>query len=267
MSYEETEVQEGAVETGLEDNQKADNSAKGGSRPTETVNQTGSSANTPTEHLPFDKDPKVQRYLEKMLNKERRQFEEKFKSYEERLNQRQQAPTGNSTQPGLTPEEQQAVDMLIEKISMSPKALEKLGLTKINSLEERFNQSNSAAMEQAMESDLSSVVSEYASKYGYEADDLQDQLLDYMANDPWLSGKQYHKGAMQKVAKLFFADKGKELAERETNLKLIKEKQTKQQNGTEAPSKGNSGKPSTNEKNLKDYLLRRVREEGGEVAL
>lgn len=237
---------------------------------TETVTQQGG-AETPatdtTTSLPFHKDPEVQKYIDRQLSKREQNWSKQVQELKDAYTKQLEAFNQNRSNAGkpevdkLPPEQEQALEQLVSMLG--PRLREKLGLGKIGELEKQLNSINQAGSLEAFEAEMSGVTKEYAEKYGYDAKELDEELRNYIETDPWFADKSYTKGSLIKAAKLYFADKGQELAERQANLKLIKEQKEKKQNTTEAPTKTTGNKSGSKHKRLEDFLDERVQSEGG----
>ena len=218
--------------------------------------------------LPFGKDPEIAKYIERqvarregLFTRELQELKDSYLNKMEEFASRTSSPTQPASQ--VTAEQDNALNQLADMLFNHPKIREKYGLDEINRLKEQFSSKASEETSSAYEGEMASVVDQYTDKYGYEKEDLREQLEDFIAQDPWLAGKNYNKGAIAKIAKLFFSDKSQELADRASNLKLIKEQKEKKAAATETTSSGTKGKEGVKDKTLESYLDRRVSEEGG----
>lgn len=243
--------------------------AKPAESPTvESAVQPDGAAKPVAEKLPFHKDPEVQEYLSKMLSRKERDWDEKFKSRDEEYTRRLEQLSRPTSVTSATPEQQQkeeAIRLLAKELLGHPDVRKEYGLDEIKSLRDQFQSSLKESNRKVFDSEMKTVVGKYVEKYGYDKEELEEDFREYISTDPLFEGLTFKEGSLDKIAKLYFSDKEKEMAERETNLKLIKEKKLKSTQGTETSSKGT---PSTNvakEKRLGDFLDRKIREGGGEI--
>lgn len=233
--------------------------------PVKTDTQQGgaekTAAETTTTQVPFHKDPEVQRYIERQLSKREDGFKKEIEGLKSGYVKQLEALTQKNSSPSTTtPEQEQAVQMLVK--AMSPALRKELGLDKINELETRLSSMSEEGSRSAFQSELEGVIKNYSEEYGYEKTELEDNLRDFMQNDEWFADKPYTKGSIVKAAKLYFADKVQELGQRKANLMLIKEQKEKKQASTESASSKTS-KSNSKAKNLSDFLDERLNESGG----
>lgn len=238
------------------------------STPAAVDNQSKGTESTPTEttseRLPFNKDPEVQKYIDRQIEKRaatrEKQMQDEYVKRLEEVNQRR-ADSGKPPVQQIPKEQEDALMELAEKLFSNPAVREKYKLGR-EDLETQVQSLKQERERESFESELDSVLSKYSSEYGYDKGELDDQIRDFIANDPWFADKPYSKGAAEKAVKLYFSDKSKELAEKSVALKLIKEQKEKKSNSTESSSSKGS-KSSVKDKSLKDFLDRRTQEEGG----
>lgn len=225
--------------------------------------QPNGAANTDAgQVVPYGKDPGITKFVDRQVAKREQVFKDELKKLKDEF-AAERAAAGKPADKQLAPEEEEAVLQLAQHIFGNSKVREKYGLDKIDKFEKVQQQTQSEAEHQMFESEMETVLSDAATKYGYDKTELRDDIEDFIANDPWFADKSFHKGSLQKAAKLFFSDKSQELADRASNLKLIKEQKEKKAAGTESTSTGKKGQTNVKDKTLNSFLDRRVEEEGG----
>ena len=225
-----------------------------------------------TERPPFHQDPEVQSYLEKQLQKRQekmqRDWDKKFQEQKdlytrqlENFNSRSAQPSGTQ-KPPLTGEQRQAREELAEMLFGDPEIRDKYGLSKVDQLVKQQQEMLLDRSREVFDAELSPLVQKAAEKYGMDAKELDAEIRDFVSTDPWFEDKNFTRGSASKVVRLFFADKESELAEREANLKIIREQNEKKRVGTEKAA--SNGKPGSRplESSLDAYLERRAKEDG-----
>jgi hypothetical protein len=231
--------------------------------------QDGAEKPVTGERLPFNKDPEVQRYIDRQVSKREQAFTKQMQELKDDYVKRLEKFNDGRVAQGkpevnqLPPDQEQALLQLAEMMFGHKTVREKYGLDKVSEIEKKLTASSSEAEKQVYESEMESTVNDYASKFGYDKDELREDIEEFIQNDPWFADKSFHKGSVQKAAKLFFSEKSQELAERAANLKLIKEQKEKKQVTTESTSTGSKGRQKVSDKNLDSYLDRRIQDEGG----
>lgn len=236
----------------------------------ETTQPSDAVKSPSTERVPFNKDPELQRYIDRQVAKREqtfnKQMEEMRNSYIQKLEQfnANRAEQGKGPVNQLPPEQEQALLQLAEMMFSHKGIREKYGFEKISALEKQLSQQSTESGKQMYEAEIQDSISKYAAEYGYDKEELREEFEHFINTDPWFADKPYHKGSVQKAFKLYFSDKSQELAERAANLKLIKEQKEKKSVSTESASLGKTGKAvGVKDKNMLDYLSRREQEEGG----
>ena len=232
--------------------------SNGGTPPSGGAKPEGASVTTET--LPFHKDPKIQDYISReTARKEKaylRQMEEMKDSYTKRM---EELVTKRDTQEpnlGLDADGEASLIKLANYLRQHPKAREILGLSRYEQLEKQLESSSNTYQQDQFDGEMSSVADEYAKKYGYEPGELETELREFISEDDFFANRNgYTKGIVRKAAKLFFADKGSELAERSARLKLIKEQEEKAKAPTEIPGKQPAGDKKIPD-NFSDYWHR-----------
>ncbi len=251
-----------APETAVQDAKPADSS------PAETVNQTGGSEITATEtgRLPFHQDPEVQKYIEKQFAKReaplKKQLDELNQRYTQQLElfNQQRAAQGKPEADKLPPEQEQAIMQLAEMLLNNPAIREKYGIGKAETEIASMRQEQAL---HAYESELHSEAKVLAEKFGGEPNEWAEKIEEYYLNDPWIADKNYQKGSISKVAKLYTAENAVELGERSANLKLINEQKNKKALNQATPSKGQQASAPSSNMTQKEFLQKRIQESGG----
>ena len=166
----------------------------------------------------------------------------------------------------VDPERRQAAIQLAQILRDTPEVGEILGFGGIKALQEELEAVKANRNKESFDAEFDKNLSLYGDKFGLSKDELTERFNDFIRENEFFGSKDYSRGMVNQAFRAMLFDQQTELKERETNLKLIKEKQTKQSQGTETTSKGNASKNVNIEKNMSDFLARRVREEGGEIA-
>lgn len=217
---------------------------------------TGGAQAPVQERLPFHEDPQVQSYLQKMMSRKEKEWERRFQERDTEYTRRLEAMTKPTAPGAALSEEEQAVQMLRQKLGLD-KLDERLG--EVSKSHSQFTQSQLDTMADA---ELSSVVESLSKQYGYKPAELQEEILNFVADHP-LGSRDYKKGSIEAMGKLWAYDKQAELAERAANLKLIKEQQDKKKVATESPNGAKKSPGKRANESMDDFLARREREEGG----
>ena len=163
----------------------------------------------------------------------------------------------------LSDQDKMALVNLFKMGMQVPEIASMLGLDKTKTLEQTLNQERTSRMEREFESEFNSVVSSYSEKYGLPKDELEKELQEYIDSNEFYGSKQYAKGLVSEAAKSLYFDRLDELKTRQANLALIKEQNEKKKSGTESPSKGKPPSKPAVEKDMGDFIKRRIQEEGG----
>lgn len=218
---------------------------------------TGGGAKPVSESpIPFHQSPEVQAYLEKQLRKREAQWEKKWQERDSEYTRRLELLTQRESPQRTLSEEEQAVEILKQKLGLDS------ALKRLEELDKRSSSLTQAQTDSLASFEFEATVKELSGKYGMNPTEAEEQLRDFIDSHP-LGGRDYRKGAISAMGKLFAAEHAEEFAERAANLKLIKEQREKKQAGTESSSKGDKAKVTVSDKSIDDYLKRRAHEEGG----
>lgn len=211
------------------------------------------------ESLPFHKHPDFTRTVKEVqdLKKRNSELERRYlETLEKIARQKEEGPT-------IDPEQEEAVLKLADFMFANPKVRQKYGLDGVKQLEEKLSSVIQSRTEETFDTELNSVANEFSSEYGYKPDELKDEIQNFIAEDEWFSHMPATKGSVRKAAKLFFAEKAGELAERKARMKLIKEQEDKKKGNSESTSGQPKGAEKTLEPTMAQFIRRRIREEGG----
>lgn len=217
--------------------------------------------------LPFGKDPAVQRYIERQVSKREKEWQKKLETaqteYIKRLESVSQPRSSQPNPNGLPPDQEKALLDFAEVFFNNPSIRDKYGLNKYEATEKQLNEMRQEAAYKTYLSELDRSATNYASQYGYDKSELLEDIQSFIETNPLFKSVGYQEGIADWAVKLFFADKSKELAEREANLKLLKEQNEKKKMNLESSSNGKKAPTSAKDTNMKSFLERRIQESGG----
>lgn len=218
-------------------------------------------ANSGAAEVPFHQRPEAKEYLERQERSLERKWGKKFEDYQKSFDQKLQEFQNNSNRQGQTLSDQDASQLrnLAKLMMADPETAKMLGLDKIGSLQDRIESMNSSSLEQAIEQETQTVIGDYAKKYGYEPKTLEQDIYDYISNDPYWSEQPQGKGVVTKAVRDFFADKQQELAERAANMKLVTDNQNKSKAGSQKPL-GSGQATKELPKTMNEFLKMRFKE-------
>ena len=163
----------------------------------------------------------------------------------------------------MTPQDKQSLVQLFQMGMQVPEIAEMMGLNKHKEIEKSLQSERETRLNLQFDGEFDSVAKQMSESYGLKPDEVKSELLEFMQNSEFYGRKSYSHGLIKEAAKSLYFDRISELKTRETNLKLIQEQKLKKESNSESPSKGKSGKGPNIESNMKDFLSRRVQEEGG----
>lgn len=217
--------------------------------------------------LPFHQNPEAQKWLSREQKRwerdQARRFDEMKSQHQRELDLLRAGMARPQNGQPINHEGRAQLKQLAEMLFGDDEIRQQFGLDRATKLEKEIESLREGSMRSQFDSELKSVVSTYSSKYGFQPGELEENLKEFIEEDPVFSQKDYRPGAIERAAKAWLFDHQGEVAERAANLKLIKEQEEKKKVSSEAPSGGNKGKPKMIEKSLKAYLDRREQEEGG----
>lgn len=197
-----------------------------------------------SKSVPFHQDPEFKSYLDRQrkswdrdssarhsaeVEKVKGEMESKIRDLEGKLNQ-------NSG--GMSDENRSQLRALANLIKSDPEAAKALGLDGIQELREKLSKYEQGSVMSTFNGELGEVSKSYADKYGYDAKEVEQDLLDYIKDDPLWSQMGMSKGVVRKAAKDYFSDKSEELAERAANKKLVDEANNKGKVKSQRPASG-----------------------------
>lgn len=235
---------------------------------TETGTTGATSAQKSTENVPFDQHPRFKALYKQNKESERRlaELEKKYQDQLEKISQN--LSQRNTPQAQVSQEQRQqeeALLQLVDLIKSNPNAMERLGLSGVSSKAEALEQQLESLQEERTMNEFNSEFDqmlEVAKKSGLNADEVKEEMAEYIDSHPVLSQMSYTKGAVMMAFRDKYWDKMGELKEREQNLKLINERDKKKAANSEtasAPSTGSKSLPGA----LKEHMEDLIREGGG----
>lgn len=222
---------------------------------------TGGVAKPTTEQEPFHKNPRFQ-----ALIKENKSLSDKVanleRKYQENLEQVVRGHTQKVDQT-LPPDQRQALLQLVNLIKNDPDAARELGLNRSQELEAKFQELSSSRAMDSFNAEFNSVSELFSKQFGIDKSEIEEELTAYIEANPYFGSVEYSKGMLEAAARNLYWEKLGELKEKEINLRLLKEKELKNSANVETSSSGktNTGKPM--EKNVEQFLARRISEDGG----
>ena len=193
----------------------------------------------PSSPLPFHQDPKVQEYLNRQMTRREKEWNQKMQAMQEDYTSRMEklaASRQGQPEQVFSPEQDTALAQLADLMAKHPKFRDVFGMEKSAKLERELSEYREANERKAFEGELSGVVKQYADSHGYDPKDLDTDLREFIDTEYPEVG--YKDGIVKKLAKLYFADKTDDLAQRAANMKLIKEQQAKKNGNVETPAGG-----------------------------
>jgi len=210
---------------------------------TQTVQTSPASGAKPGEvSVPFHENPELKGYLERQrkswdrdnqvktaaqIAKMQADSDAKYQALESKLN------NGN-----VSEENSQQLRALAKLINSDPEARKMLGLDGIQELRDKLSQYEQGNQQNSFNGELVETAKSYAEKYGYDAKEVEQDLLEYIQNDPLWGQMGNSKGVIKKAAKDYFSEKTEELAERAANMKLVNEAKNKGKVSSQKPANG-----------------------------
>ena len=224
------------------------------------TNVSGAEPAKSAENEPFHKNPRWQKMVKDNQDYKTR-LETMERKYQENLERIVQGQT-QKVNPTLPDEQRQALMSLVNLIKNDPDASSALGLNQSTELRQELERMTKGQEQRQFNSELDTLSKSYAQKYGLKADELAEELSDYIETSPYFNGIDYREGLLEAALNNMLFPRLGEMKEREANLKLITEKNNKVSQNTETSS---SGKPivKTPAGSLAKHLASRIQEEGG----
>lgn len=174
---------------------------------------------------------------------------------------------GGSKTPEMPRDQRESAIELARLMTQVPEVAEMFGLKKAETLEQEVNRLNSEREEEAFNREFDQVIDSYSTKFGLDKEEMKQELADFLDSEEYSAvfSKGHRPGVVKAAVKTMYFDRMDELKERSANLKLIKEQKEKKGLNTASPSKGAAQNGVARESNMRDFLMRRVNEEGGKV--
>jgi len=140
---------------------------------------------------------------------------------------------------------------------------QKYGLDRLDSVHKDFSTFKEGFEGREYESEMRDVL-KTATEFGLDADEVEEELREYVANDPFFSGKEYVKGGVHAAFRNKYWDKIGELRERADNLKKIKERELLKNGQTQTTAEtSNAGKPALPKRDGAGRNVEIIRQAGG----
>lgn len=214
---------------------------------TQTSPATG--ANTGSESVPFHKNPEFQSYLDRQKKSWERDAQAKFSGESQKmkgeydakfreLEHKMQATSGS-----MSEENRSQLRALSKLINSDPEARKELGLDGIQELRDKLSKYEQGTTLSTFNSELGETAKTYADKYGFDVKDVEQDILEYVQNDPLWSQMGMSKGVVKKAARDYFSERSEELAERAANQKLVNEQKNKGRVSSQKPGGGATQTP------------------------
>lgn len=248
---------------------KADSSTQSASKES-AKSQPESAVKSPAESM--DAESTSNSAIRKAAFKEAREWKQKYSEIEKMHREQvefmrnfmSQNSNKSQSQPQQVDERSQAVLQLVDLLKNTPGALEALGFSKINDIEKRTASFEEQRAREVFDSEFDRILKYGTETFGLDEEELEQELVDYIENDPLLSQANFIPGAIQKAFRDLYWDRMDELKERAANLKLIKEQKLKKEGNTETPKQNDTSKNDTpSELDMGSFIKRRIAEGGG----
>lgn len=140
---------------------------------------------------------------------------------------------------------------------------QKYGLDRLDSVHKDFSSFKENWDGQQYESEMRDVLST-AKDLGLNPDEVEEELREFVANDPFFSNKEYYKGGVRAAFNSKYFDRVGELRERADNLKKIKEREMLKNGQTQTSAEtSNPAKPALPKKDGVNRNVEIIRQMGG----
>ena len=129
---------------------------------------------------------------------------------------------------GIAPEQEEALEKIFGMAFQSQKVKDmiakSLGIDKFESMQKDYSSFKEQWEGRQYEDEMKDVLAS-AKDLGLDPNEVEEELRDYVASDPFFSKKDYYKGGVHAAFRNKYWDKQSELRERADNLKKIKERE------------------------------------------
>lgn len=230
----------------------------GGSQ-TASPGENGVNTTTPPtqENVPFDKHPRWKQ-LQQERKREREQFSQLQKQYQEQQGYLQALRQQGQSQGQLPPDQKAQLDQLVELLS--PVLRDKLGLSKLDTLEKQFSELSGSWSSSQAENEMEKVLQD-AKSLGLDPEEVRSEIEGAIGEHPLYGDTGYRNGAIRAIYRDLMWDRRGELAERALNKKTIAQKEALRRGQTQSSS--GSGSKGQTAKSADEHFLDQIRDGGG----
>ena len=253
-----------------EQNQDVKDASSKSTESNETNHQQDGAAKSAESQKPQFDSEKFRKEAFKQASEWKQKYqglEERFSKLEQSYTQKLESLLTPKQEASLSDQDKQALVQLFKMGMQVPEVAQMLGLDKTHKLESELQTERQSRLEREFDSELEGVVDSFVKNYGLKADEMRQELIEYISTNEVYGQKHYSKGLLKEAAKSLYFDRMAELQTRKANLDIIKEQQLKKQSNSESPSKGKAQKGGQVESKMSDFLSRRIKEEGGEISI